>query len=257
MPRVLPSQAVAAIDRIFPFVRNPVGDPNLAAQDGPSLAAVIAVVNQIPQELFTLDGANFARIVEQQARITAFVEESTVRGQQANRFRGQHVRELRNLIAMCRDQAIPPAVTALAFVADQQLRETLRTDIAGVDASIRDAEWKAATVIAGSVIEALLLDALLQRPQADITTATVALVGNGTFARNPPAALEEWVLHQFTEAAAHLGLIEAETAAQVRIARGFRNLIHPGRALRLAQQCDRGTAYAATAALEFVVRDLT
>jgi hypothetical protein len=125
------------------------------------------------------------------------------------------------------------------------------------ETSIREADWKAATVIAGSVVEALLLDALLQELPADIATATATLVENRTLSRAPPAMLERWDLHQFTEVAHLRQLIEAPTAAQVRIAKEFRNLIHPGRAMRLAQRCDRRTALAATAALEFVVRDLT
>jgi hypothetical protein len=256
MPRVLPSQAVAAIDRIFPFLANANAAPQLGLADATALAAIVAVAQQIPQDLVTLDGDNFARLIEEQARIAAFAEHAPTRGPRAT-FPGQHVRVLRNLIARCPDQAIPASVAALAFVADQQLRDVLRADIASVETSVREADWKAATVMAGSVIEALLLDALLQEAQVDVARATAALVASRTFQRNPPADLDEWALHQYTEVAAQLNVITDVTAAQVRIARGFRNLIHPGLAKRLAQTCDRGTALAATAALEFVVRDLT
>lgn len=42
-----------------------------------------------------------------------------------------------------------------------------------------------------------------------------------------------------------------------RLAKDFRNLIHPGAAQRLAQNCDRATALSAVAAVEHVVRDIT
>jgi hypothetical protein len=42
-----------------------------------------------------------------------------------------------------------------------------------------------------------------------------------------------------------------------KLAREFRNLIHPGCAQRLGQKCDRGTALFSIAALDHVVRDLS
>jgi hypothetical protein len=44
---------------------------------------------------------------------------------------------------------------------------------------------------------------------------------------------------------------------QCRLAKDYHNLIHPGRAQRLAQVCNRGTALSAVAAVEHVVNGLT
>jgi hypothetical protein len=76
---------------------------------------------------------------------------------------------------------------------------------------------------------------------------------------DPGADLEGqgWHLHQYVEVAAHLQIIKADTATLVRLTKDFRNLIHPGRAARLGQKCDRSTALAALAAVEAVARDLT
>jgi hypothetical protein len=52
-------------------------------------------------------------------------------------------------------------------------------------------------------------------------------------------------------------LITPTTVAQCDLARGFRNLIHPGRALRLQDKCTRSTALAAIGAVEAVIEDLT
>ncbi len=67
---------------------------------------------------------------------------------------------------------------------------------------------------------------------------------------------ESWGLHQYIDVAAELDLISDESADQARLAKEYRNLIHPGRSARLAQVCDRATALSALAAVEHVVRDL-
>ena len=73
----------------------------------------------------------------------------------------------------------------------------------------------------------------------------------------PPDLLDiRWGLHQFVEVAEELALIEPDTAKQTRLAKDFRNLIHPGRSIRTQQACDRGTTLAAGAAVELVSRDL-
>jgi hypothetical protein len=54
-----------------------------------------------------------------------------------------------------------------------------------------------------------------------------------------------------------LDLLRPDTSTAAKLAKNFRNLIHPGRAARLAQTCDRATAYSAIGALEHVIRDLS
>lgn len=69
--------------------------------------------------------------------------------------------------------------------------------------------------------------------------------------------LEEWLLPHYIKVAADLNLVGAETATQCLLAKDFRNLIHPGRAQRLGQVCNRGMALSAVAAVEHVINDLT
>jgi hypothetical protein len=120
--------------------------------------------------------------------------------------------------------------------------------------SPNNAEWKAATVLAGAAIEALL-HWRLQEPPPDVAAvdrAVTLLKKRMTF-----SDIDRWDLDQFIEVAAHLKLLEPDTYSAAKLAQNFRNLIHPGRAARLAQTCDRGTAYSAITALEHVVRDLS
>lgn len=95
-----------------------------------------------------------------------------------------------------------------------------------------------------------------QKSQADIQTACAEAVKKGALQKAPPSDPIGWVLHQYIEIAAELGLVEAATAVQARLAKDFRNLIHPGRAINKQEVCDRGTALSANAAVELVSRDL-
>jgi hypothetical protein len=256
MAHIPPSEAVKVIDKLCPFTADPTKKPGLDWQSAKGLAGILAVIEDIPAELLTVDGATLASFVEAQATIREFIEESHNLGNHARALPGSYVTTLRQVLEKCPDHAVPATVATLAFITDQQLRDGLRGDIASVETSIREADWKPATVMAGSVVEALLLWALQQQPAASVAAQVTPLVAAGTMS-NPPGQLEQWDLHHYIEVAAALNLIRGETPAQLRIARKFRNLIHPGRAIRLAQKCDRGTALAATAGLEFVIRDLT
>ncbi len=125
---------------------------------------------------------------------------------------------------------------------------------------LADGRWKGSTLLAGSAVEALLLWGLQRHeqhnPGARASAIKALRVGNSPLTRDPDANPENWDLHESTEVAAHLRIITADTASQVRLARRFRNLIHPGRAQRLGQKPSRSTALTALAAVEAVARDL-
>lgn len=109
----------------------------------------------------------------------------------------------------------------------------------------------------GSVVEALLLWALQQRAPGEVSSAVDDLVKDKTLRKASQHDLDKWHLPEYIEVAAHLRVIKSRTADQVRLAKDFRNLIHPGLKARLGQSCDRGTALSAVAAVEHVVRDLS
>ncbi len=68
--------------------------------------------------------------------------------------------------------------------------------------------------------------------------------------------LEEWGLAEYVEFAEALQLVTGETATQAWLAKDYRDLIHPDQVVRLKRECNRGTALAAVAAVEAVMRDL-
>jgi hypothetical protein len=99
--------------------------------------------------------------------------------------------------------------------------------------------------------------ALKQRSPAEITSAITAARASGDLTTKPDSDLDRWNLHEYIQVAAELKIIKAKTAIQARLAKDFRNFIHPGVARRLGEKCDRATALSSVAGMEHVVRDLT
>lgn len=167
---------------------------------------------------------------------------------------------LRNALAKCPDEVPSPLTVGLIFIADIDLRDNIRRDISAANQDMANGEWKGATVLAGSATEALLLWAVQdadQQKSGAINAAASTLVATKTLSAMPNSNPERWSLSELIEVALQMQLITSETATQARIGKDFRNLIHPGRAARLGQVCDRATSLSALAAVEHVVRDLT
>lgn len=265
MPRVVPSDVVRAIDLMFPMmVREPKSFPSVASGDLPRLTALVQLVESISEELIVLEPGRYAELI---------VSVSFLRGIpdvfQASRealplllpgFDQNPIALIRAALAVCPDEAPAHETAELGFIGDDGLRRSIRLDISGANRDLTQGEWKGATVLAGSAIEALLLWALqeheMKSPGAR-SSAVSTLLGNKTLTRKPDPNPERWNLHEYVEVAAHLDIIKPDTATFVRLAKDFRNLIHPGKAIRVGQKCDRATALGALAAVAAVVRDLT
>jgi len=221
------------------------------------VAAVVEACEQLPPQLLRLDDGQYADYTTALAALRVAVKMWEVH-RHTFTYSGAPLRTVHQLISLCPDTTPAPATQALTFIADATYRESLRADISSANSAFTNLEWKAATVLAGSVVEALLLWKLgNEHNEAERQEAAERLIAAGTLSRRPDADIEKWNLHQYLEVAAALGTITSDTAAQLRLARRFRDLIHPGRATRLGQACSRATALAALAAMEFVVTDLT
>jgi hypothetical protein len=233
------------------------------------LEAVLSLLEQIPNELITVDGNTYIELIANIAiirRILKRWETTTLEDLPLIPALSSlnPVVVIYHALASCPDQFPSPETTELSFLQPDDLRKNLRLDISGMNRALSSGEWKAATVLAGSVVEALFLWALQQRPSEKLWEAVERLrkkddpaTGKPILGRKPDNDLNEWVLHDFIEMGLELGVVTADTAAQAGLGKDFRNLIHPGRALRLEQVCARGTALSAVAAVELVVRDLT
>jgi len=269
VPTVVPSQIVAYIDLRMPNARDQQqgkgGAFELAMDHAAIVRGVIELVDRVPPQLIEVDSADFSLLIEAmgQLRNAAEVWSRNDRhhkiGALPARDRLHPLTAIRQIMEKCPDEAALPETVQLKFVSDAGLREVLRRDISAVNQALMNAEWKAATVLAGSVVEALLLDAINtlegKDPQA-INKAITAAMGSKSLTQQPHADRNRWDLAELVPVAEAANLITKNTARQCDLARGFRNLIHPGRSQRLGQVCDRGAALSAAAAVEHVLRDL-
>jgi hypothetical protein len=253
MVRISPTQVVAFIERMCPEIVKwtPAHSRMVQLNFGyePELSALVRLVDEMPAELMPGDADRYLEFVSS----IAAVRDQLVRWQSGERTGALgHRTALGDLhpVALIRRALIglpddlPSAETAtLPFIDEPVLKAGLRLDISWASSALRNREWKAATVIAGSVIEALLYWELEQHPKDEVPK-----VHKG--------ALDTWYLPDYIDATEALGCVKKETITAARLAKNYRNLIHHGRALRLGEACDQGTAHVAIGALDHVVRDL-
>src|SRR5258706_2281072 len=115
---------------------------------------------------------------------------------------------------------IPTPDLDFAFVADDELRLCLAADYRELGQCVDTRAWKSALVLAGSIAEALLVDALLTAcPQE----------------REEILKLE---LGPALDRCRAMGLVTQKTGDLCSVVKSFRNLIHPGRQVRLAEKPD-------------------
>jgi hypothetical protein len=142
-------------------------------------------------------------------------------------------------MALCRDQ-LPPPEPELPFIAEDDVRLGLEDRIQSAWIDFRANEWLGATVLAGHVLESLLLWALKKQSSSSTTQA----------------AYDRQTLHELIAEAEKLNLISSEGRQQADLARDARNLIHPGKAKRSNTVCSKATALTALAAVYRIADDL-
>jgi len=261
MPRVVPSDVVSFIDSVWPNSQN----NDISKNEDTPIAGLLDLTDQLPDELLVLDSTAYAEFICAKAhirqRLSAWANNPDGPGW-LGQMRGMPnrwpVAVIRKALKDCPNSHPAPDTAELNFIQDTNLRAALRIDLAEANRALSNSEFKAATVLAGSAAEALLLWALRQRQTADINLAITTARASGMMNANPdPNDLDQWNLHQCIEVSAELGIIKPNTAKQARLAKDFRNFIHPGVAQRLGEKCDRATALSAVAGMEHVIRDLT
>jgi hypothetical protein len=260
MARVLPSDAVSLIEHQFPWVISGGSPSGASYANCASLAGVTDVVEQIPDSLLSFSGvqrSDFLFAISSLRHLVNRLESGTSSAGGAWPWptvgNTNVVTRLWMLLKECPDEAVSEATDVLEFMDDTMLRQNLRRDLSSADDALNNGEWKAATVLAGALVESLLLWAIGRRSNVEIGNAITA----ASLIQKPDAVkLENWNLAQYIEVAFALNIISESTATQARLAKEFRNLIHPGREKRTRMQCDRGTARTSAAALDLVIREI-
>lgn len=260
MPNIMPSQVVLVIEKFFSHVtKNTPGDGLIHSGQCDVLQGIVDLIREIPSELIAVPTDQYADLVLAMAIIE---EQGKFRIGRGTSFPLPAIKSvdvatvLYKVLSQCPDEFPSAHTTDLLFVTDVELRQSIRQDMGAVNRAVAHAEWKAATVLAGAAIEALLLWRLNVQPPTDAAAAINKLLTNGTLKDKPPSDLGKWSLSQFVEVTSELKILSNKTVSAARLCNSYRNLIYPGRARRLGEKCNRGTALLAVAALEHVVSDL-
>lgn len=120
------------------------------------------------------------------------------------------------------------------FISGEDFRISLENDYKELNAAMQVGAWKAVHVLAGSIIEAVLIDYLIAIDYHNEDPLRVTLERAITICK------QEGILSEKTEHIAH--------AIQ-----SYRNLIHPGRSIRLGETADEGGAKIAQGLVDMVV----
>jgi hypothetical protein len=264
MPRVMPTEAVRTIRRLFPGIGRHNVSQTYSLGNANELRGIINLVKEVPPELIDLPEDVYASLILATSAIENQLDLWISRGEVSilRPVGGvDPVLLIWEALNQCLDEYPPsPTTSELTFITDITLRDIIRRDISATDRLLSALEWKAATVLAGASIEALLHWRLNQPPPSnvDISQSVDTLFAQRTFGkRRPPSNRDNWTLHHFIEVSGDLKIIGTNTVKEAKLAQTFRNLIHPGKAARTGETCDRGTALSARAALDHIVRDLT
>jgi hypothetical protein len=126
------------------------------------------------------------------------------------------------------------------FIADERLRESLEKDHVEVSIANQGEAWKAVHVLVGSIVEALLVDYLQG-------------IDYGTKSGIDPLKMD---LNDLIKACEKQGALSAKAVQLCSAIRGYRNLIHPGRVLRLSEKIDKNGATVAVAVMQMVTEEI-
>jgi hypothetical protein len=242
VPRILPSQVVAAIESMFGPNRNELDGRALTYIYRAEVHALLALLDEVPRELIDLPATSYLELM----RCRAALNTALVRWNAGNEMKPAQdvggkdaVERIRRLMKECQDE-LPPPQPELPFILDPDVRLGIEDRIHAAWTDFDAQEWMGSTVFAGAALEALLLWALKQTSPAS----------------KPKRPLDELHLADLIELAAEKGVIDTTAQQQACLAKDARNLIHPGRALRSGQVCSKATALTALAGLYRVIDHL-
>ena len=260
MPRVVPSQVVQVIEQFFPQTKSTPKAPFNIGRSGRNHVVPIAkLLEQIPSELLNPPSVDdYVELVSSIAILNFTLESwktptSTLVDKIVGQAEGNPISIIHDILLKCPDEAISPKTIGLGFIDDANFRDSLRLDLSGVNSALSNGEWKAATVLAGSVTEALLLWAINKVTPERQTDIDKAMADHNIDQKD----LNKWVLDWYSKVARGIGIIQERTCKQVDLAREFRNYRHPGRELREKVKCSKATAHSGVAAVELVIEDLS
>jgi hypothetical protein len=127
------------------------------------------------------------------------------------------------------------------LITDEAFRACLESDYAELNSCLQAKAWKSAHVSAGSIVEAVLIDYLL-------------FLDSKKTAKTDPLKMD---LATAISTSQKEGVISEKTAHLCSAVKDYRNLIHPGRSIRLGETIDENSASVAHALVGIVVAEVS
>jgi hypothetical protein len=241
MPKVLPSQVVEAIDSLFGPNRNELDGRAVTHVHRAEVHALLALLDEVPSDLIDLRWTEYLEFTRCRAVLATSLPSWNLGDiRPARDVAGKDVVErIRRLMKQCHDEA-PPAEPELRFIADADIRLGIEDRIRAAWTDFNTREWMGATVFAGAALEALLLWGLKRV----------------TLPETPNPPLDKLHLAELIRLAVKNRVIDEASERQAGLAKDARNLIHPGKALRSGEACNKMTALTALTAVYRVIEEL-
>ena len=238
MAKILPSQLVEAIDSLFGTNRNEIDGRAVTPVYRTEVQALLMLLDEVPRELLDLRYADYVEYTRCRAVLATSVGRWTLGDIAPAKDVGGRdpIERIRRLMKQCQDE-LPPSEPVLPFIIDEDIRLGIEDRIHAAWTNFNTREWMGATVFAGAALEALLLWAL---KRAKIAEA-------------PKRPLDELHLTDLIRLAVDSQQIDEASAQQASLAKDARNLIHPGRAFRSGETCNKTTALTALTAVYRVI----
>lgn len=124
------------------------------------------------------------------------------------------------------------------FISGEDFRASLEADYRELGSCLQASAYKAACVLAGSIIEAVLIDYLIAID----------------YKKQDPLKMD---LNKAISACEEEGILSQKTVGASNAIRSYRNLIHPGRSVRLGEVIDENGAKIAQALVEIIVGEIS
>lgn len=126
------------------------------------------------------------------------------------------------------------------FINVEDFRLSLEADYAELEVAMQNEAWKTVQILAGSIIEAILIDYLVFSDYQKKSS-------------KDPLRMS---LSDAISAAKEENVISEETVHLSHLIRSYRNLIHPGRSIRLGETATEKKAKASQLLLEMIVEEV-
>ncbi|HEC99586.1 MAG TPA: hypothetical protein ENN18_04300 [Proteobacteria bacterium] len=123
------------------------------------------------------------------------------------------------------------------FISGEEFRKSLENDYKELTDCLKVNAWKASHVLAGSIIETLLIDFLVASDYKSVD----------------PLKMD---LGQAIAACKKEGILTEKTEQLSSAIKSYRNLIHPGRKIRLGEEVDENGAKVAQALVDIVIKEV-